>query len=161
METLVTLIEKRANVGESLLLQVRTDGTLARPTVMPTVLLQYDTASQTAAVRAAAVAAGGARPWHRGPPGWGLRRVRVSSRRREAWRAPWPAVPPARMASASDSASADASLMDGRGQRSALAPSVKPASACPSFITPQFGRTSLIAEEAEQVAIGARARALS
>ena len=52
LETLVTLVEERAGVGESLLLQFRVDGSLGRPSV----LLQYDTAPQTDAVRAAALA---------------------------------------------------------------------------------------------------------
>ena len=51
LETLVTLVEERAGAGESLLLQIRVDGELGRPSV----LLQYDTAPQTDAVRAAAL----------------------------------------------------------------------------------------------------------
>ena len=52
LEALVTLIEQRAGAVESLLLQIRVDGELGRPSV----LLQYDTAQQTDAVRAAALA---------------------------------------------------------------------------------------------------------
>ena len=44
LEALITLIEKRADVGESLCLQIRTDGALARPSV----LLQYNCELQPA-----------------------------------------------------------------------------------------------------------------